>query len=82
MKRIKAACIQQTLLFSQKEELGLTKEQALAANREEFERYQRNLKKTSTRYQIVKSEEQADGSILVHVRKQYNHKADVDEYFD
>lgn len=82
MKRIKAACIQQTLLFSQKEELGLTKEQALAANREEFERYQRNLKKTGTRYQIVKSEEQTDSSILVHVRKQYNHKADVDEYFD
>ena len=25
--------------------------------------------------------EEADGSILVHVRKQYNDKADVSEYF-
>ena len=32
-------------------------------------------------YQIVSEEEQEDGSIVVRVRKQYNEKADVSEYF-
>lgn len=41
MKRVKSACILQTLVFMQKE----------------------------------------DGSIIVRVRKQYNDKADVSEYF-
>ena len=37
--------------------------------------------RTHTRYQIVSQEEQEDGSILLRVRKQYNEKADVSEYF-
>lgn len=32
--------------------------------------------------QITKEAEQPDGSILVRVRKQYNDKADVKEYFE
>lgn len=32
-------------------------------------------------YQIVSEEEQEDGSIVVRVRKQYNEKVDVSEYF-
>lgn len=34
-----------------------------------------------TKYQIVEETEQNDGSVLVRVRKQYNDKADVSEYF-
>ena len=34
------------------------------------------------RYQITEETEQADGSVLVRVRKQYNDKADVSEYFN
>ena len=37
--------------------------------------------RTHTRYQIVSEEPQEDGSIIVRVRKQYNDKADVSEYF-
>ena len=37
--------------------------------------------RTHTRYQIVSADEQEDGSIIVRVRKQYNDKADVSEYF-
>ena len=35
-----------------------------------------------TRYQITEETEQSDGAVLVRVRKQYNDKADVSEYFN
>ena len=81
MKRVKAACILQTLVFMQKEDSGFTREQILRANRQEVSRYRQTLEHTRTRYQIVSEEEQEDGSILLRVRKQYNDKADVSEYF-
>lgn len=81
MKRVKAACILQTLIFQQKEDCGFTREQILKINQQEIRRYKDTLERTHTRYQIVSEEEQEDGSILVHVRKQYNDKADVNEYF-
>ena len=81
MKRVKAACIYQTLVFSQKPEAGYTREQALGLNRDEVEHYKRTLERTRTRYQITGETEEADGSVILHVRKQYNDKADVNEYF-
>ena len=69
------------LLFQQKEDCGFTHEQILRANRQEISRYKDILERTHTRYQIVNEEEQENGSILVRVRKQYNDKADVSEYF-
>lgn len=81
MKRVKAACILQTLVFAQKEDCGFSREQILSMNRQEVARYQQTLERTRTRYQIVSQEEQEDGSILLRVRKQYNDKADVAEYF-
>lgn len=81
MKRVKAACIFQTLVFSQKEDCGLSREQILHLNRQEVSRYRQSLDRTRTRYQIDSEDEQEDGSILVRVRKQYNDKADVAEYF-
>ena len=38
--------------------------------------------RSRTRYQITEETEQADGSVLVRVRKQYNEKVDVSEYFN
>lgn len=81
MKRVKAACIYQTLVFSQKDDQGFTKEQMLNMNRDELKRYQATLDRSRTRYQIIDQAEQDDGAIIVHVRKQYNDKADVSEYF-
>ncbi len=82
MKRVKAACILQTLVFAQKEEMGYSKERALKINHEEIEHYKSMLERARTRYQIIDETEQEDGSIVVHVRKQYNDKADVSEYFN
>ena len=82
MKRVKAACILQTLIFQQKEDSGLSRTGILNQNRGEVSRYKQSLDRTHTRYQIISEEELENGSILVHVRKQYNDKADVSEYFN
>lgn len=81
MKRVKAACILQTLVFAQKEDCGLSRNSILDTNRREFEHYKQTLERTHTRYQIVSCDEQEDGSLIVRVRKQYIDKADVSEYF-
>ena len=81
MKRVKAACILQTLVFSQQPEMGYSKESALKINQEEIERYKKNLERTRTKYQIVDTVEQSDGSVILRVRKQYNDRTDVSEYF-
>ena len=82
MKRVKAACILQTLVFTQKPEMCYSKERALKINQEEIEHYKATLERAKTRYQIIDTAEQEDGSIVIHVRKQYNDKADVSEYFE
>ncbi|HNZ40492.1 MAG TPA: hypothetical protein PKJ65_01235 [Clostridia bacterium] len=81
MKRVKSACIFQTLVFVQKPEYGFSKEHALKINREEFEHYIAALECSKTRYLIDDTVEQEDGSIVVRIRKQYNDKTDVSEYF-
>ena len=82
MKRVKAACILQTLIFAQKPETGYTRDRALQINKEEVEHYKVTLDRAKTRYQIIDTVEQEDVSLVVHVRKQYNDKADVSEYFE
>ena len=82
MKRVKGACIFQTLVFLQKEELGLSPEEALSANRAELEHYKEMLEKTKTKYQITEVTEQQDGSVVIRVRKQYNNRIDSEEYLN
>lgn len=82
MKRVQAACIFQTLIFQQKEDAYLSLERKLALNREEFEKYKASMDENGTRYQITEETEQPDGAILIRVRKQYNDKTDVAEYFN
>ncbi|MBQ7295474.1 MAG: hypothetical protein IJW86_04690 [Clostridia bacterium] len=82
MKRVKAACIFQTLIFAQKPELGYSKERSLQLNHEEIEHYKAVLERSKTKYQITDEAEQEDGSIIIRVRKQYNDKTDTSEYFN
>lgn len=81
MKRVKAGCILQTLVFLQKDDCGLDQASQLRYNREEVEKYKATLEKNRTRYQILDTVEQPDSSIIVHVRKQLNDSTDVSEYF-
>lgn len=82
MKRVKAGCVLQTLVFLQKDDCGFSREMQLKYNREEIEKYKRDLEKNRTRYQILSVEEQDDASIIVHVRKHLNDRTDTDEYFN
>ena len=79
MKRVKAACITQTLHFLLKEDVG--HEYALKLVKEEVEAYKRNLIRNGTKHKIVEEAKQADGSIIVRIIKQYN-SSPVGEYLD
>lgn len=79
MKRVKAACICQTLHFMLKEDLN--QEQAVQLVKEEVFKYKKNLERSHTQYRIVEETEQSDGSILLKVLKQYN-SSPVGNYLD
>ncbi len=77
MKRIKAACICQTLHFMLKEDA----EHQWAANQVqiEVENYKKGLERNRTQYKIVEETTQPDGSVIVKIIKQYN-TAPVGDY--
>lgn len=79
MKRIKAACICQTLRFQLKE--GVEPREAAALARKEAERYKAGLERSSTRFRLLEETVQPDGSILIKLIKQYNHSP-VGDYLD
>lgn len=79
MKRVKAACITQTLHFQLKEDLG--HDYAIQMVKEEVERYKRQLDRSGTKYRILSETTQADGSILIEIKKQYN-TSPVGNYLD
>ena len=79
MKRVKAACICQTLHFMLKEDVA--HDYAVRLVRDEVAHYKKNLERNHTRYKIVEETAQPDGSILVKVIKQYN-ASPVGNYLD
>ncbi len=66
-KRVKTACICQTLL---KEDVA--HDFAVKRVQEEVASYKRGLERNRTQYRIVEEATQEDGSIIVKVIKQYN----------
>lgn len=79
MKRIKSACLLQTVHFLLKEDLGHAA--AINAVKDEVEHYKAQLQRSFTKYKIVDEQTQPDGSIIIHIKKQYlNHNCD--EYMD
>jgi len=82
VKRVKSACICQTLVFSQKPEFGFSKDRSSRINHEEFEHYKAAMDSKRTKYLIVDAVDQEDGSLVVKVKKQYNLTTDTSEYFD
>ena len=79
MKRVKEACICQTLHFMLKEET--THDYAVRLVREEVEKYKASLEKTRTKYKILEENEQPDGSVIIRIKKQYN-TSPVGSYLD
>ena len=79
MKRVKAACITQTLHFLLKEDAG--NEYAKKIVTEEVTKYKEQLDKNKTQYKILSEETQADGSVIIEIKKQYN-TSPVGHYLD
>ncbi len=70
MKRIKSACICQTIHFMLKDGISndFNKRQVLA----EVENYKNSLEKNKTQHKIVEETVQDDGSVIIRIIKQYN----------
>ncbi|MBQ3062306.1 MAG: hypothetical protein IJD03_01455 [Clostridia bacterium] len=79
MKRIKAACLLQTVHFQLKDNLGHAA--AVKNVQDEYAAYKLRLEKTRTKFQIVREETQPDGSIIIEIKKQYNNH-DCGKYID
>ncbi|MBR2564591.1 MAG: hypothetical protein IKE29_08220 [Paenibacillus sp.] len=79
MKRVKAACICQTLHFMLKDDL----EHDYAVNlvRDEVVKYKASLDRNGTKYKIVSEDTQPDDSVMIKIIKQYN-SSPVGEYLD
>ena len=70
MKRVKAACICQTLHFMLKDDLG--HDYAVQLVKAEVKKYKDSLDRNRTKYKIVSEETQPDGSVMIKIIKQYN----------
>ncbi len=70
MKRVKAACICQTLHFMLKEDT--LHDYAVKMVRDEVAKYKQGLERNRVQHRIVEETELEDGSILLKVIKQYN----------
>lgn len=79
MKRVKAACICQTLHFMLKDDLG--HDYAVQLVKAEVKKYKDSLDRNRTKYKIVSEETQPDGSYMIKIIKQYN-TSPVGDYLD
>ena len=79
MKRVKAACITQTLHFLLKEDVG--HDYAIKLVNEEVKKYKDSLEKGRVQYKILSETIQEDGSIMIEIKKQYN-TSPVGNYLD
>lgn len=79
MKRIKFACLEQTIHFMLKEDVPTNI--AVRAVEEEYTAYKAQMDRNRTKYQIVEEQRLEDGSLLVKIKKQYN-QYDCGTYMD
>ncbi|MBQ8598920.1 MAG: hypothetical protein IJ411_02240 [Oscillospiraceae bacterium] len=79
MKRIKFACLEQTIHFMLKEEVP--KQIAIRGVDEEYASYKAQMERNRTQYKIVEETRLEDGSLLIKIKKQYNNY-DCGEYMD
>lgn len=79
MKRVKAACICQTLHFMLKEDV----DHGYAAKlvKEEVSVYKKKLDQNHVKYKLLEERVQEDDSIIVKIIKQYN-TSPVGDYLD
>ena len=79
MKRIKAACLLQTVCFQPTDACSseLDKKQV----RKEYEAYKEKMIRQHAQFKILEESVQPDGSIIVKLKKQNNQQA-IGDYFN
>ena len=70
MKRIRAACLEQTIQFLLKD--GTASDSDKQQVRNEYEAYKAKLERSRTPFKIIEESEQPDGSLLVKIKRQNN----------
>ena len=79
MKRIKAACLLQTICFQSKD--SYPSEFNRQQVQREYESYKALMDRRGTKYKILEETTQEDGSIIVKLKKQ-NNLQPLGDYFD
>ena len=79
MKRVKAACLTQTVHFLLKEDVSYN--YAVKFVDEEVKKYKEALDRKRLKYKILSEERQEDGSVIIEIKKQYN-TSPVGNYLD
>lgn len=79
MRRIQAACLEQTIHFPLKD--GISPELARQQVRQEYEFYKAQMDRRRTQYKIIREEAQPDGSLIIQIKKQ-NNTQPVGRYLD
>lgn len=70
MKRVKAACVCQTLHFMLKD--GVSPTEGVRQVQADVENYKRSLERNRTQHRILEESAQPDGSVIMKIIKQYN----------
>lgn len=79
MKRIKAACLLQTIIFQPKD--MYPSEFSRQQTRREYEGYKALMDRRNTKYKILEENTLPDGSIIIKIKKQ-NNQQPVGDYFN
>lgn len=80
MKRIKAASITQTIVFTRNG--NEPKDYAERKVQEEIKRFKYRMDREKTRYKVISEEVQADGSVVLEIVKEYGSRTPVGTYLD
>lgn len=79
MKRVKFACLEQTIYFLLKDDIP--KDIATQDVKKELEDYKQQLRQKNKKYKVIEENIQPDGSIILKIKKQYNNY-DCGEYLN
>lgn len=79
MKRIQYACLNQTVHFKLKEDMG--RDYAIKLVKDEYAEYKNHLESSNIKHKIIAEETQPDGSIIIKIKRQLNNY-DVGDYLD
>lgn len=80
MKRIKAACITQTIHFINKDANG--SEDSKRKVQDEIKRYKYRMDRERTKYKVISEEVQGNGSVIMEIVREYGNNKPTGHYLD